>query len=676
MPEGDLTYTRDAAIVSCDIVGHSSADLQHQLSRVVAINNIVARAIGACDGEDVVWASGGDGGHVVFRQVDWCGHAVELIVRLRHWSAEVQVPLRVTAHVGSVTDVQGADGRVQMVGDGINLAGWMLTRGSSEGVVVSEAFCHALQQAPPIQHIVFHDSRILRDKDLTERCLMLMSTESDHSRWATPVETGREELSNSLDGGSGWDVLYFAKRILQTNTLDGQASQAIKRLGPLQLTYKAAGAAGTRDLTNPFLGYLEPSLLREIVQLGQLVERRYNDVICRYGDEGDTMFVILRGVVGVFKPEGQELENRAEPAFTLHEGEIVGELAFALGRSRTADLIALSEVALLSFSFDDISARLPRTRSGQLAKERVSQFITGRALEHVCHGAPYLLGQERAGPLAAGSQPWQETLATLEDHTQLISVDRHRLNVALSDLKSVGGSGASNGLYILTAGQLRGGVDGVKKVRGDSFPLLWVDIPNVLVLPRFTFDVEAEPVKILYIGAEGLAQLEPLKREALYNALRRTASNCYHFDAFISYNSLDEPTARRWADALHRKGLKVYFDMPSSGTEFPPRLRTALLDSRAVIALISPNVMVRDPDENWVARETRFHREYFDSPRIFPVRLPGGQHEQIVPGFPAIDVGKDENAAIEQVAHELIRLRDGKEDPPYSLRDKAELMLS
>ena len=140
-------------------------------------------------------------------------------------------------------------------------------------------------------------------------------------------------------------------------------------------------------------------------------------------------------------------------------------------------------------------------------------------------------------------------------------------------------------------------MNGKKKVNSDTFPLLWVDIPDVLVLPKFPFKVEDEPVKILYIGAEGLADLELPKREALYSELRRAAASCYHFDAFISYNSLDELTARRWADALSQKGLQIYIDTPTTGTEFPSRLAAALLGSRAIIALVSPNVMVRDTED-------------------------------------------------------------------------------
>jgi hypothetical protein len=102
---------------------------------------------------------------------------------------------------------------------------------------------------------------------------------------------------------------------------------------------------------------------------------------------------------------------------------------------------------------------------------------------------------------------------------------------------------------------------------------------------------------------------------------------------------------------------------------------TALLDSRAIIALVSPNMMVRDTDENWVLRETRFHIEHFNNPRIFPVRLPGGRHEQLFPGFAPINVGENENSAIERAANELIRLREGYEDPP-SLKKDDDLTLS
>jgi class 3 adenylate cyclase len=674
LPDEGVARGRDVTIVSCDIVGHSLADTRSQLAHIVAINDIVGEVIAACGPNDTVWASGGDGGHVVFRQADGPARAVDLITRLRDWSSQARVPLRITAHVGPVIDVRGADGRVQLVGDGINLAGWILTRGSAEGIVASEAFRAAADRDLPAGlDIEFHDARILRDKGLAGQHLVLMSIGPDRSRWATPVESGRAELADALARGAGWEVLYFAKRILQTNTVDAQASQAIEQLRPYQLMYNAAGT-GAPDEINPFFDYLEPSSIQEIAELGELVERRYNEKICRYGDEGDTMFVILRGDVGVQKPDDDQAERNAQPAFTLREGEIVGELAFALGRSRTADLIALSDVALLSFNYSDISAKLAALPHGRRAQDGVSRFMAGRALEYVCHGAPYLLGRERSGPLAEGEPSWEDTLRKLERDARLISVDSRKVDITFADIKPADDRSAGRGLYILVTGQLRGGVDDVKTLDSDSLPLVWADLPGVLAVPKLPYSVAAEPVKILYIGADGLTDLKLAKRKALYGALQRAAARCYHFDAFISYNSLDAAAAARWAEGLRQRGLEVYLDAPTTGDEFPQRLRTALLDSRAIIALVSPSVMVRETDQNWVLREANFHREHFLNPRIFPVCLPGGRHADLFPGFAPIDASHDEDEAINDAADKL-RLRDAQEDPPR-LKDDEEPALS
>ena len=53
--------------VSCDIVAHSAEpNLGVQTERVVAINRIVAKVLQDAPDANVVWASGGDGGHLAF----------------------------------------------------------------------------------------------------------------------------------------------------------------------------------------------------------------------------------------------------------------------------------------------------------------------------------------------------------------------------------------------------------------------------------------------------------------------------------------------------------------------------------------------------------------------------------------------------------------------------------
>jgi CRP-like cAMP-binding protein len=85
----------------------------------------------------------------------------------------------------------------------------------------------------------------------------------------------------------------------------------------------------------------------------------------------------------------------------------VGELAFTLGRPRTADLIALTNVALLSFNMTEISKRIPEDGPTPQARAAIHRFINSRVLEHISHTVPYLLGIDRKGPLAIGRKFWR-----------------------------------------------------------------------------------------------------------------------------------------------------------------------------------------------------------------------------------------------------------------------------
>jgi class 3 adenylate cyclase len=498
----DGTQPVSTAFVSCDIVGHSAMPSDDQLRNVAAINGIVADAI-AAHGDDIRWASGGDGGHIVLCGADWPEHAVELITALRQWSTTEQVALRVVAHHGPVFDTTGADGRHQFVGDGINTAGWILELGTPHGVVVSEQFRAAYRAVLPGNDATFHEQRALQHKNRTTLQLWLASFGDDLSHWSNPSEGDRDKLAVALAEPDGWGVLYHAKRIMQINPDDAEAVDAVLELSPVDLTYRV-----DQRSINPFLGHLEPPVLREIVQIGQLVERRYNEVICRYRDRGETMFVILHGQIGVYKTEGIGSANPAEPGFVMNEGEIVGELAFTLGRPRTADLIALTDTALLSFTWNDFAKLINADGRPHRIREIVERFIAARVLEHVCHSVPYLLGSERDGPLATGRRSWREALSTLAAGSRLETLNPSDLRVSRELLRGEGG------LYILAAGRV-GGVQS-----GDTrFPLLWTDIPGSHVRTDRQYSVIDGPVKVLHIGASAIAELEPAKRSALYNRM-------------------------------------------------------------------------------------------------------------------------------------------------------------
>ncbi|AGL21545.1 cyclic nucleotide-binding domain-containing protein [Actinoplanes sp. N902-109] len=664
----------EVAIVSCDIVGHSAVrDHRLQADRVAAINAIMAATIAGCQPGAAVWASGGDGGHLVLRGKDWPDQALDLIRRLRSWAEHDAVHLRVTGHVGPVTDLVGADGRTQIVGDGINVAGWLLTRGAAAGVVVTRAFRDGVLADGERAGLTFHDERVLRDKSGEQRCLFLMSTAADPSGWDLPTETDRVLLRAAMKAHDGWTVLQQIKRITQADQGDAEAERCLKQLQMRHLT-RDLPDDDDANASYQFLEKLGMDALRDIVRVGHLVERRYNEYICRTGDSGDTMFLILHGQVGVYLPaRDAAAQAPARPAFVHQEGETVGELAFALSRTRTADLVALTDTTLLAFSYAQIATRL-----AERSLDRVLDFMTARALEHVSQHVPFLLGPGEDGPLAAGDGDWESALLTLADYCHLIQVRGERARLSLADVQAESPV-AGDGISFLVSGELRtegpGGAAEVagRRLTGTEFPLLWVQVPDVAVLPGRSFRIDRRPVKILHIDAQGFFRLEPEVCGALHAAVRLAARDCFEYDAFISYNSGDVEVARRWAEELEADGLRVFRDEPRRGAEFPRRLWLAIRQSRALVPLISPRVILRDQRDNWVRREIDAHKHYFgEESRIYPVILAGATPEQIADGFHPIEIGGDEPASIRELAAELKKLRDGSELPPVAMSVRPE----
>src|ERR1051326_6988652 len=210
-----------AAVISCDIVGHSRAHETEQLARVRDINALVRVTLERGAEAGALWASGGDGGHVVFTGDDWYEHAVDLVRRLQQWALEQHVPLRLAGHVGTLATIEGADRRTQPVGEVINRAAWILERSSPAGMVVSTALRDEFQRRG--LDIDFHSARALpvTDDVSIELCLMTLPGVRPASAWADPVEIDRARFIEALQRRNGWDVIYYAKRFLQMHSADG-----------------------------------------------------------------------------------------------------------------------------------------------------------------------------------------------------------------------------------------------------------------------------------------------------------------------------------------------------------------------------------------------------------------------------------------------------------------------
>lgn len=629
------------AIVSCDILGHSTTDGAEQLRRVAAINEIVSAGIRAIPPERVVWSSGGDGGHIVLRgsHAEWQANAIRLAWELQAWARAEHVKLRITGHVGHVWSIWGADGRVQVVGPGINFAGWLLRQFHHEAVVVSGAFRREIDPAQLELDVRFHDERLFIDRHDKPQLLSLMTLgglesawveeRDDHTELDRRVEQAKRDR-NSAEPHTGWDVVYFAKRIWQVTSNDRHVTKA---LASIVRTLKS-----TTENRQSFLASMVLSELKEFVRIGQLIERKKGEIICRYGDPGESMFVIMRGEVGVYNIENQGFGGRAAPRHRHGPGDVVGELASVLNRDRTADLVAMKDVALLAFNYDEVKKSLPAT-----ATTEFDRFVVERVLEHVTQVASYLAGANRAGPLSTATKDdqehpgletaWSGAVQVLSDHSQLITVDDGPSDLRFDHVAPA--TGDRRGLYILVSGSVRSPLSAEPDLHGAQCPALFIDLPN-LTTKQLSYRRTKGPIKVLRIDAAGIDDLEAAQQERLEQSLEGAAGavpDQYEYHAYLCHSSLDKELVRQLRDRLETHGIRCWFDeadMPV-GSPARDRMERGLRSSRYLLVCASAHL----PSARWANTEIDAVMRYDvadpTKPKILVLKLDDDSEEDSIP---------------------------------------------
>ncbi|USO01429.1 MAG: mechanosensitive ion channel family protein [Alphaproteobacteria bacterium] len=114
--------------------------------------------------------------------------------------------------------------------------------------------------------------------------------------------------------------------------------------------------------------------------LAQKCSRKYvpaNSVLCEEGDAGESMFIIIEGVVQVFK---KNPINPDEPIHlaNLRGGDYFGEMSMLTGKPRTADITTCSRAVLIEITKRDLSDLLRKRKA--LADE-IAQIVTQRQLD-------------------------------------------------------------------------------------------------------------------------------------------------------------------------------------------------------------------------------------------------------------------------------------------------------
>ncbi|MET8996476.1 cyclic nucleotide-binding domain-containing protein [Amycolatopsis sp. NPDC004169] len=559
----------EVAVVSCDILGHSATNGGDQVRRVTAINKIVADTIRRCAGRQVVWSSGGDGGHVIFFGENWHVDVVLLLGDLWSWAHDEGIPLRITGHVGKVATIVGADERVQAVGAGINFAGWLIRQATGDGIVVSDAFRRGISSTLIALSVSFHNERLRVDRTTTRQLLSLMSFDGVSSKWPEGEQDDYNSLKESLAEGNGWEALYYAKRISQMNAADEKIEPYLE---------EASRLLKSDTLENrSFLELLRPDELTAMLKLGHLVERARGDIICQVNDPGESLFVILHGEVGVYNLEGKGYGGTAEPKHVHLPGEIVGELATVLKRTRTADLVAMSDVALLSFIGEEVQDRFSNADKEAVrdAARQWHRFLLDRVVQHTIQVARYLLGSGRRGPLSvapalssprdSGLEPWKANVRALLPETELVTVADGGFTLEIAHVTAeLTKMDPERGVFILVSGSVRSQTPVKATLSGAECPLLWVDVPKVFAKQASTYERVDEPIMVLWIGARGVGRLSLKLRQELHETLESAVGRVppeYEYDVYLCHAGEDRQAVlelknRLWAE--HR--IRAYYD--------------------------------------------------------------------------------------------------------------------
>lgn len=671
----------NAIFVSCDIVGHGeTGDHTAQLARIRELNACIRNVCRDHFKAGAIWASGGDGGHMAFLDAVHAPVAIHLLEALFAWAHDrpgapaEQIPrLRLTAHYGPVSVIEGADGRKELVGDGINTCGSLLRFAEPETVLATAQFrdfigARSSADDAILDRVKFGAERRIYLKHGRSILVMPLSVEGSFSSppdGATHSE--RMSLQRALAAGDSWSVIYHAKRLLQVNSSDSDAIAALQALTPSQLVVGGAGSA--RMEAHPLLSQMNRQAVHDLVRGAQLVERDQGELICAQDDTGDAMFIIVQGNIGVAVAETSASGGQAPAPLDISfgPGQVVGELALALNRRRTATLQAIGQTAFLSISYATLRGLFEARAANPRLQRAFNEFLLDRSLRFLCTNCGYL-AKGKDAPLAGLSQPWE---AVAED-SDYMNFDWRDSEADLASSERFG----VPGLYILAGGRLIEATQNdvvPKRLDAEKLPIVYVDLPNTLVGTIHPFQIDPDggtTVNIVRISERSLKAFGPAVYAKLVAAIKYQLAQQFVYDVFISYTHRDEHIVVNWRAAMEQAGLSVYMSRPDPMRKFKPEIELALAESLVMLPFVSDRATGSDGEAGWVQREIEYRKTLFDEDHcnILPIELTPGLSGKFADGFSAIAVSGDGSRAIAEAIGAIREVRQGRRAPPFSAR--------
>jgi hypothetical protein len=220
--------------------------------------------------------------------------------------------------------------------------------------------------------------------------------------------------------------------------------------------------------------------------------------------------------------------------------------------------------------------------------------------------------------------------------------------------------------------------DARKRVSGDSFDLLFANLPQALMHLHHAYETDPEArdsrITILRIGDRALHAFARSRYPMLIEHLKQRFAQQMLFDVFISYAFKDEIRARSWKQQLESAGLRVYLSEPRLMHQFGREIEVALAESRVFVPIASRHSV----KSKWVKDEIRRRKQMFDAnPNILVLAIEDGLAEKLTSGISAVVVGEAgseaERRAMDQAICVIRRVKEGGGTFPYSTSPSPEV---